>query len=763
MPRTPFRTPVEDLIITPGDVVRGEDQTAGGDVLVRGGNSTGGGNPGGDLSLRGGAGITAGGGGTVLVMGGTAGATGVGGGVTLQGSDAGMGAGGYVFLVGGAGAGGGERGAVRITNTALEFVEATTVPGGVTAAGRGRVWVRDDAPNVLIFTDDTGVDNVLGSGGASTLSSVVANVGVSPSLQSAPFVWQISDTEFLTFEGVTANENLLTLAHTSGADVITVGHGGGDRLNALTATNNFFFGATFDSASTGGPPPIQGIRVGVTTNTIDSLSSGSTFLIRGLNAGGGVAGDITIQGGNKAAGIGGNGGAASLLGGSTGATSTTVGGVVTIAGGQATAGDAAVTGGAVVVMGGQASSGTGGEVTISAGTGDTGGALIVEAGQGGTVAGAAILRGGAAAGGALLPGGDITVIGGAGDSDDIGGAVFITGGPAGAGTTTGPGAAVTVTGGTGGGVAGEGGGVAIVGGPAGGGNSFGGAVSLTGGTGNGTGSGGDMSLASGSPGGTSTSGSQIVVTAGVPGTATGTGGDIVLNAGSTSGAGVGGNVTVNPGTTIGGTDGEFLVQGNAHVTGKLTVDGLIDPTGLVLTEQAASPFSAAGMGTIWVQNTVPSTMVFTDDAGTDFPVSVVAQSYSTVRGATSRGTTNTLIYRWVAQVGSAGTDITYTDSGANGGSWTINTNGVYAVSVSIAAGHTGMIAIKMEATLSNTFNQTSIVAAVATNAGAGADLVTMSWTGPIAATQVVWIATDTATDPDNGTPNVNRCTVTRVL
>lgn len=32
-------------------------------------------------------------------------------------------------------------------------------------AGRGELWVRNDAPNVLVFTDDTGVDTVLGAGG----------------------------------------------------------------------------------------------------------------------------------------------------------------------------------------------------------------------------------------------------------------------------------------------------------------------------------------------------------------------------------------------------------------------------------------------------------------------------------------------------------------------------------------------------------------------------------------------------------------------
>jgi hypothetical protein len=550
MARTPFRTPVEDFIVTPGDVVRGEDQAAGGAVIVRGGSSTGGGNPGGDLSLTGGAGNAAGGGGTVLVMGGTAGATGAGGGVTLQGSNAGMGIGGYVLLTGGDGAGGGERGTVRVTNTALEFVEAVSVPGGVTVAARGRVWVRNDVPNVLIFTDGAGVDTVLG--GAATLASVVASVGVSPSLQSAPFVWQIADTESLTFEGVTANEDLLVLAHVSGADVVTLGHGTGDRLNALSATNNFFFGAVFDSASAG--PPLQGIQVGVTTNTIDSLASGTAFLIKGLDVGaGGTAGEITLRGGNKAAGVASDGGAASLLGGSTAATGLSAGGAVKVTGGEATGGDATSVGGAVTITGGQNLSSTAGAVTVSGGMGDTGGSLLVQAGEGGTVAGTATLRGGAASVGALIPGGDITVIGGAGDSDDIGGAVFITGGPAGAGNSVGPGAAVTITGGTGGTASGDGGHVSILG--------------------------------------------------GAPGAAASDGGSIFLIPSLGTGVGV---------------DGIVDITGDVTITGKLTVGGLIDPTGLVLDEQAAVPMAPVpGKGVLWVRNNNPNVLLFTGDTGID--------------------------------------------------------------------------------------------------------------------------------------------------
>lgn len=66
---------------------------------------------------------------------------------------------------------------------------------------------------------------------------------------------------------------------------------------------------------------------------------------------------------------------------------------------------------------------------------------------------------------------------------------------------------------------------------------------------------------------------------------------------------------------ISNNDGYFY--GNLGVAGKLTVEGLIDPTGLVLTEQSSSPNLAnTGKGTIWVKNDSPTTLKFTDSANT---------------------------------------------------------------------------------------------------------------------------------------------------
>ena len=57
---------------------------------------------------------------------------------------------------------------------------------------------------------------------------------------------------------------------------------------------------------------------------------------------------------------------------------------------------------------------------------------------------------------------------------------------------------------------------------------------------------------------------------------------------------------------------------NLIVRDKLTVGGIIDPTGLVLDEQADHPVApTAGKGILWVKNDTPNELYFTDDAGTD--------------------------------------------------------------------------------------------------------------------------------------------------
>lgn len=53
-----------------------------------------------------------------------------------------------------------------------------------------------------------------------------------------------------------------------------------------------------------------------------------------------------------------------------------------------------------------------------------------------------------------------------------------------------------------------------------------------------------------------------------------------------------------------------------HVAGDMQVDGLIDPTGLVLDEQTSAPTGdAIGKGQIFVKNTNPQDLIFRDETG----------------------------------------------------------------------------------------------------------------------------------------------------
>lgn len=78
----------------------------------------------------------------------------------------------------------------------------------------------------------------------------------------------------------------------------------------------------------------------------------------------------------------------------------------------------------------------------------------------------------------------------------------------------------------------------------------------------------------------------------------------------------------------GGTALGLYVDDDVEITGKLTVAGLIDPTGMVFTEQTTVPGGApgAGFGTVWVRDDAPNVLMFTDDAGTDWQISGVGSS-----------------------------------------------------------------------------------------------------------------------------------------
>lgn len=365
-------------------------------------------------------------------------------------------------------------------------------------------------------------------------------------------------------------------------------------------------------------------------------------------------------------------------------------------------------------------------------------------------------------------GGDISVEGGNGDgTTNAGGQAFVQGG---VGAVTGAGGQVLVSGGAGGATSGAGGDATLQGGAASASNSDGGDVLVSGGQASGSGAPGYVTLAA--PGAISgnTEGGHVLATSGA-GSGAGAGGRISLDAGDGGLTGDGGYVALNAGAggATSGTGGSAFVTGG-HGTGSGATGGSVEITSgnagtgaatggpvLVTSGDGGATSGASGDITLATGAITSGTRgVITLNAS---DIVVTNQTYHSVRGATARGSTNTLIYRWSGVVDAVGTGITYTDSATNGGSWAITQAGVYAVSCSIDVGHNGYIAIKKAAAVSNTFDATDIQTAVEAITG---NTVTLSWIGYCSAGDDIWIATNTATNP-TGTPvNNNRVTVTRV-
>jgi hypothetical protein len=456
------------------------------------------------------------------------------------------------------------------------------------------------------------------------------------------------------------------------------------------------------------------------------LTDGSQIL--GEPGAASAGGNVAIQGG---AGDGTtNGGGTATVTGGTGAVDG-AGGATTIAGGAG--GSTSGAGGATLILGGDAQAGNsnGGNLELSSGqasgTGNPGDITITarEALSGNT------------------EGGDVTITCGDGAGTGTGGDFAVTAGGAGVGTATG--GTATITAGAGGVSGGIGGMVAVFGGAATAGNGAGGEMAGFGGTGQGSGAGGQAKI-QGGDGGATGNGGNGTVRGGAGGATSGTGGNAVVLAG----AGTAATATGGAATVTGGAGGSGAATGGAVSITSGAGGGTSGNSGAV--NIASGAVTSGTRGTVTIDG---GTIVLT--ATTD--ITVTNHSYHSVRGSTARGSTNTQIYRWTGAVDNVGTDITYSDSATNGGSWQINTAGIYSVTCSIDTGHNGFIAIKKAAALSNTFDETSIQNAVEAFTGV---TVTCSWTGPCSVGDDIWIATSAATNPTGAPINNNRVWVCRV-
>ena len=332
--------------------------------------------------------------------------------------------------------------------------------------------------------------------------------------------------------------------------------------------------------------------------------------------------------------------------------------------------------GNVLVKSGTVSDGTN---TASADTGDltlTSGASLGASGTTGSVLinSGAFLFGG---GGALATTGDIDIgVGGGVSTSAKPGALRLQGGITSLNGTTGGNIEVTTGGNT---TNGDSGNLTL---------STAAAGSPDGGT-------GDITITAGIAGTNSGNGGGVVVSGGFGRSAGAASGNLVLGAGfAFLGSGAdGGDVSIlsgnselaqggnieftTGGSTIGGfRGGDFIFNpgtgpagdGTVIINGKLTVTGLIDPTGLILTGQALAPDTVnPGDGMLWVDNTGANTILnYTDDANVTIQLGAGGGGAGTLEDTLIAGNTTGLLPLLISAndfTGIIGEDSAITDGG----------------------------------------------------------------------------------------------------
>lgn len=125
---------------------------------------------------------------------------------------------------------------------------------------------------------------------------------------------------------------------------------------------------------------------------------------------------------------------------------------------------------------------------------------------------------------------------------------------------------------------------------------------------------------------------------------------------------------------------QVKVSGNASGTGVFEIAAPNSNTSYTLTLPQAT---TTLVGT-------DATQTLTNKTFTTLPT---ITTYSTVRLSVTngKGSTNTLVYRWTNTLVNTGSDITYTDSATLGGYLTINTAGMYAISLTVDANTNGAV------------------------------------------------------------------------
>ena len=147
------------------------------------------------------------------------------------------------------------------------------------------------------------------------------------------------------------------------------------------------------------------------------------------------------------------------------------------------------------------------------------------------------------------------------------------------------------------------------------------------------------------------------------------------------------------------------------------------------------------------------------------PKVTAVQSMVRLTGSNGFGTTNTAIWRFTTQVTNQGTDITYAASAANGDTFTVNTNGVYAITYTNQFNTAASMGLSLNATGTDLTTSVQSLAAskiLSTVSTGGVSYMGIaSWTGYLPSGSIVMAHNQVSLTAGTNTPPVN-FTITRV-
>lgn len=333
-------------ITSQGDTSGGADSVIGGSVSISAGNTGFSNQNGGDISLT--AGDTNGSnqrfGGNISLTAGN----------QLLGGASSTSEGGSIVMTPGTSAAG-TAGRAKIAGTGtLEMIERTTALDFI--AGSGYFWVRDDGPNVPMFTDDEGMDWQLAGSGTGLQSAYESDNSIITDAGNGNF--DVSGTEAISLDASAASNftvagaNLVLATTTSGtididgASNVTIDSIFGGIALACTGAGSF-------TTSTGD----------LTLSTSNATTAADIFVTAGNSSGAATAGGaLTLD-----AGDGNTAGAGGALTGTAGAGGTTgTGGAVSFTGG-----DGGLAGGSINLTSGESTdvNNTSGDIRLTAAKG----------------------------------------------------------------------------------------------------------------------------------------------------------------------------------------------------------------------------------------------------------------------------------------------------------------------------------------------------------------------------------------------------------